>query len=554
MKTTRLLLSILVLLAFVGLNETSGQWAPNGIHIYNTNTGNVGIGNNTPGTLLYVAKNMTEPTITVRNLGGTGGATYTMMDDASGANWKFKATLSGGFKIRDHANLLDVFVIEPNSQEDAIYIDADGNVGMGTNNPWAKLDVRGSNDEGAIFNVGNSDISHRLSFYSGRESNPNPWIIWNPGDSLRFATYSETEGWSEKMRITSGGSVGIGTSTPSVRLDVRSNTPEAGSRINIGNSDISHKLTLFSGSGVNPNPYILWNEGDSLTFMVFDGVENERMRITDDGKVGIGISVPHASAIVDIYSTTKGFLPPRMTESQRTAIATPAAGLLVYQTDGTAGYYYNTGANWVSVTGSGSGANSPSVCIDYDGNAYPTFTIGTQTWMAENLRVTHFRNGDAIPIGGGNITTPAYCWYNDDQATNAKFGALYNFYAGTDSRGLCPDGWHRPSTSEWNIFVNYLGGSTVAGGKIKSVSALWTSPNTDATNNSGFSGLPGGFRSSGGTYGDVGNKAYFWTANASTSDPVNNAYYREIRYDSPQVYNFETSKKNSFSIRCIRDN
>ena len=106
---------LIIILAFSGMNGAIGQWSTSGNNIYNTNTGNVGIGNSAPSTLLHVAKNMTEPTITVQNLGGIGGATYTMMDNVSGANWKFKATNSGGFKIRDHANSLDVFVIEPNS-------------------------------------------------------------------------------------------------------------------------------------------------------------------------------------------------------------------------------------------------------------------------------------------------------------------------------------------------------------------------------------------------------------------------------------------------------
>jgi hypothetical protein len=135
MKPVKLILSMIVLLAFSGFNEAMCQWTTSGNNIYNTNTGFVGIGNNAPSTLLYVAKNMTEPTITVRNLGGIGGATYTMSDNASGANWKFKATNNGGFKIRDHANLLDVFVIEPNSAANALYIKSGGSVGIGTPTP-----------------------------------------------------------------------------------------------------------------------------------------------------------------------------------------------------------------------------------------------------------------------------------------------------------------------------------------------------------------------------------------------------------------------------------
>jgi hypothetical protein len=127
----------ILMIALGSLNEAAGQWTTSGNNIFNTNTGNVGIGNNAPATLLYVAKNMTEPTITVRNLGGTGGATYVMQDNASGAIWKFKATLSGGFKIRDHANNLDVIVIEPNSFANALYIKTTDNIGIGTATPAA---------------------------------------------------------------------------------------------------------------------------------------------------------------------------------------------------------------------------------------------------------------------------------------------------------------------------------------------------------------------------------------------------------------------------------
>jgi hypothetical protein len=131
------------MIAICSLNEAAGQWTTSGNNIFNTNSGNVGIGSNAPLSLLYVAKNMTEPAITVRNLGGTGGATYVMQDNASGANWKFKATLAGGFKIRDHASSLDVIVIEPNSFANALYIKTSDNIGMGTSTPdnSAALDI-----------------------------------------------------------------------------------------------------------------------------------------------------------------------------------------------------------------------------------------------------------------------------------------------------------------------------------------------------------------------------------------------------------------------------
>lgn len=132
-------------------NMAIGQWNSNGINIYNTNTGYVGIGNNAPTTLLHVQKNVTEPTITVQNLGGFGGATYSMIDNASGAYWKFKATLNGGFKIRDHANGIDVFIIEQNTSPNLLYLKSGGNVGIGTAAPASSslLDLT-SNSKGFL--------------------------------------------------------------------------------------------------------------------------------------------------------------------------------------------------------------------------------------------------------------------------------------------------------------------------------------------------------------------------------------------------------------------
>jgi hypothetical protein len=129
------LLLFIVLISFWGMKDGMGQWSYNGVHIYNTNSGNVGIGTNSPSSLLFVAKNMTEPTITVQNLGGIGGATYTMKDNVSGAYWKFKATNTGGFKIRDQASGLDVFVIEQNSISNLLYLKSGGNIGISTSTP-----------------------------------------------------------------------------------------------------------------------------------------------------------------------------------------------------------------------------------------------------------------------------------------------------------------------------------------------------------------------------------------------------------------------------------
>jgi len=135
MKTVKITLSVVLLLAFLGLSESYGQWNWNAPHIYNANTGNVGIGINSPASLLHVSKNMVAPSIRIQNSGGTGGASFDMIDNFSGANWKFKATNAGGFKIRDHANGMDVIQVEPNSIANAIYIDWAGNIAMSHNAP-----------------------------------------------------------------------------------------------------------------------------------------------------------------------------------------------------------------------------------------------------------------------------------------------------------------------------------------------------------------------------------------------------------------------------------
>jgi uncharacterized protein (TIGR02145 family) len=270
---------------------------------------------------------------------------------------------------------------------------------------------------------------------------------------------------------------------------------------------------------------------------------------------------PDNTAMLDVKSTEKGMLVPRMTKTQREAIVSPATGLLVYQTDNIPGFYYYTGYNWysgtywVSLTGSGPGGNSPSMCFDRDGNAYPTFTIWGQTWMAENLRVTHYRNGEAIPNVTSNasweaLSTGAYCWYNNDQATNAKYGVLYNWYTVNDSRGLCPQGWHVPTGADWNTLTAYLGGASVAGGKMKSVSALWESPNTDATNNSGFSGLPGGLRWDDGTSNQMRMDGYWWS---STEYSSNEVWFCDLYCCDGSAGFSAFDKRCGFSVRCLRD-
>jgi uncharacterized protein (TIGR02145 family) len=194
--------------------------------------------------------------------------------------------------------------------------------------------------------------------------------------------------------------------------------------------------------------------------------------------------------------------------------------------------------------------------VDVDGNVYTTVTIGTQVWMAENLKTTKYRNGNAIPTNltdaaWGSTTTGAYAIYNNDADNNTTYGKVYNWYAVADSRNLCPVGWHVPSDGEWTILENHLGGASVAGGKLKSTSSLWTAPNANATNESGFSGLPGGFRFSGGIYLDVGGYGFWWSS--TELFPTSNAWYRNLLYNVGNSGRDNLSKRNGYSVRCIKD-
>ncbi len=195
---------------------------------------------------------------------------------------------------------------------------------------------------------------------------------------------------------------------------------------------------------------------------------------------------------------------------------------------------------------------------DIDGNTYKIVKIGKQIWMTENLKVTHYRNGDEIPNITNNsewasLSTGAYGIYNNDPANSEVYGNLYNWYAVDDTRDICPDGWHVPTGAEWTELTDYLGGTTVAGGKMKSTGTIENrdGSNTGATNERGFTALPGGYRYySSGSYFDMGYLGYFWS---STEFNINHAWYRSLNYHSSDVYRIDNDKKSGFSVRLVRD-
>lgn len=206
---------------------------------------------------------------------------------------------------------------------------------------------------------------------------------------------------------------------------------------------------------------------------------------------------------------------------------------------------------------------------DIDGNVYQTITIGNQVWLKENLKTKHYRNGDIVPMITDSIswstqTQGARCYFNNDSVNYAAtYGALYNWFTVSDPRGICPQGWHVPTDAEWNTLSKFLDNTidtnssgyagTDIGGKLKeSGTNHWITPNSGATNSSGFTGLPGGFRDYQGRYPDftLGYIGYFWTASS-----YDTAFARDRNLNAfvAQISRSEDMKVRGQSIRCVKD-
>jgi uncharacterized protein (TIGR02145 family) len=215
-----------------------------------------------------------------------------------------------------------------------------------------------------------------------------------------------------------------------------------------------------------------------------------------------------------------------------------------------------------------------STVSDMDGNSYNTVLIGDQCWTRENLRVRKYNDGTPIPFDNTglsvgtsatwqNLTVGTYTLYEHDSTATPSnlnnYGYLYNWYAaagivtnlGSPTKNICPTGWHVPSDGEWTTLTTYLDGLPVAGGKMKSTSSLWNSPNTGANNSSGFTALPGGYRNSLGTFRHVGDDSYFWSA--TEDGTTGNSWEYGMEYNVNSVYRYDSSKSGGNSVRCLRN-
>jgi len=346
------------------------------------------------------------------------------------------------------------------------------------------------------------------------------------------------------------GNVGIGNNAPGSLLYVAKNTGEPTITIrNLGGSggatysmvdDLSganwkFKATMYGGFKIRDQA----NSRD--VFSIEPNSDANALYIKSGGNVGVGTNAPDSSAALDVSSSSKGFLPPRMTAIERDNIENPAVGLMIYNLDCQCINFFN-GANWVSY---GQDPNLDFECGGQltdvrDDKTYSTVQIGDQCWMAENLNLGTRIDGDQDQTD--NDILEKYC-YDDIPANCSQYGALYqwNEMMGYDTNrfntGICPDGWRLPTAAEWDSLVILLGGESVAGYELKE------------NGTTGFEALLGGERSDDGNYADINIKGYFWTASQ-----VNNtqATYRYLTGGNAGFLQSNALKTNGMAVRCIK--
>ena len=225
-----------------------------------------------------------------------------------------------------------------------------------------------------------------------------------------------------------------------------------------------------------------------------------------------------------------------------------------------AGIIYHFRVNATNSLGTSNGNDMTFVytIADVDGNVYNTVTIGTQVWMKENLKTTKYRNGNLIgtttpaTLDINSESTPKYQWaYDGNESNVATYGRLYTWYAVTDTRNVCPTGWHVPTDAEWTVLTTFLGGDNVAGGILKEIGTThWATPNTGATNETGFTALPSGYRYDNSTFNKIGYFGNWWR---SSQYATGNAWDLGMGYDGSAVGRSGHGMHDGFSVRCLKD-
>ena len=279
-------------------------------------------------------------------------------------------------------------------------------------------------------------------------------------------------------------------------------------------------------------------------------------------QVGISTdsSQPENSAMLDIKSTNKGLLVPRLTQDQIRTITNPVNSLLVFCTSDDKFYaYLASSSEWKEVlfgTGTLAPACGTPIADVRDGKTYNTVQIGTQCWMSQNMNIGTRINGNQAQVNNGIMEK--YC-YNNLETNCDIYGGLYQwdemmqFTSTPGVQGICPEDWHLPTDAEMGILITYLGGLSMAGGKMKEAGTVrWLSPNTGATNESGFTAVPGSFRDYQGNFSTpLGERASFWT---STQNGSTYGWDYTLYYNQTEAIHFSGAmKSNGFSVRCIKN-